>query len=389
MRSRSRSRTRSPAKREAVLSQTHSPEAFSSPNTSGLGSSVSRSSKSRFLHNITNRSWIELVEEDEEQFWGTLSEVNAERSTINDLLDEDIAANNVVEAKSEGDAMQEKSEGEMQWSREAQSSPIKVKKRMEFETDLKALERKQKQIDYGKNTIGYQNYLKAVPKFKRSQNDLHTPNKYIKYSRRSWDMQIKIWRKFLHRYDPAGIGEDSEFDIDVSDIMSDMCSSLSGSRSDICMRSSPSKFSIHSYDEFPPLSSTPMPNNSAQTTPSKATDAAAKVMLVNDDAALIDENTVLDLIVNSDKPVAVEEKVNAKDEKSVETGTKDTMAISDTLDEDTVTDAKVNNEKVATEERVKEEKSAENGEKMVEAVDESTLGEEFYKNFKTDITLKN
>lgn len=34
----------------------------------------------------------------------------------------------------------------------------------EFEDDPKRLIARQKQIDFGKNTIGYENYLKAVPK---------------------------------------------------------------------------------------------------------------------------------------------------------------------------------------------------------------------------------
>ncbi|XP_076650302.1 stem-loop binding protein [Halictus rubicundus] len=76
------------------------------------------------------------------------------------------------------------------------------KKRIEYETDPIILARRQRDIDYGKNTIGYDQYIRAVPKEKRTREHPRTPPRYIKYSRRGWDGMIRLWRKQLHRWDP-------------------------------------------------------------------------------------------------------------------------------------------------------------------------------------------
>ncbi|XP_076229177.1 stem-loop binding protein [Nomia melanderi] len=76
------------------------------------------------------------------------------------------------------------------------------KKRVEYETDPQVLTRRQKEIDYGKNTIGYDRYIQAVPKEKRTREHPRTPPKYIKYSRRGWDGMMRLWRKQLHQWDP-------------------------------------------------------------------------------------------------------------------------------------------------------------------------------------------
>ena len=63
--------------------------------------------------------------------------------------------------------------------------------------DEKAILRREKEIQKMKQRPTYMKYLSQVPKFAREKG-VHpkTPNKYIAYSRRSWDGQVDLMYKF-------------------------------------------------------------------------------------------------------------------------------------------------------------------------------------------------
>eukprot|EP00794_Sanderia_malayensis_P005733 gene5733-6434_t len=69
-------------------------------------------------------------------------------------------------------------------------------------TDPHRINQRQKQLDMGKNTLGYETYIKAIQRSSRQRDDPWTPDKYQLCSTRSWQGQVKSWRRRLHIWDP-------------------------------------------------------------------------------------------------------------------------------------------------------------------------------------------
>ncbi|XP_077596935.1 stem-loop binding protein 2 [Stigmatopora nigra] len=103
-----------------------------------------------------------------------------------------------------------------------------------METNAAVLKRRRKQILYGKNTSGYQNYLEQVPKqFRDPKIHPSTPNKYRKFSRRSWDMQVRLWRRSLHQWDPPCNSLSDAYDLSL-DPVEQLQKQLANMTSDLC-----------------------------------------------------------------------------------------------------------------------------------------------------------
>lgn len=87
-------------------------------------------------------------------------------------------------------------------------TPMKRHQNVEREEDPHRIENRMKQVSYGKSSEGYLNYIKCVPVNKRVRGDPKTPDVEQVCSKRSWDGQIKKWRRALHAFDECTCEDD-------------------------------------------------------------------------------------------------------------------------------------------------------------------------------------
>eukprot|EP00980_Cylindrotheca_fusiformis_P030780 scaffold25411_cov152-Cylindrotheca_fusiformis.AAC.7 len=67
------------------------------------------------------------------------------------------------------------------------------------------IQTRRRMISYGKNTVGYDEYLKKFPKEKRCPRSMDTPSTpdyTLDIPNKRWVGQVRAWRRALHNYDP-------------------------------------------------------------------------------------------------------------------------------------------------------------------------------------------
>jgi len=76
------------------------------------------------------------------------------------------------------------------------------------ELDARRLAARQKQLDIGMNTLGYRRFLELIPESERNKGQWKMPDKFQVCSKRSWDGQVRKWRRMLHTFDPLDAKEE-------------------------------------------------------------------------------------------------------------------------------------------------------------------------------------
>lgn len=70
------------------------------------------------------------------------------------------------------------------------------------------IRQRRRQVLFGKNTAGYEEYIKKVPKHKRKFKNLEhpqTPDHLADIPTKRWQGQMNAWRRALHKFDPPDL----------------------------------------------------------------------------------------------------------------------------------------------------------------------------------------
>jgi len=82
------------------------------------------------------------------------------------------------------------------------------------------IEQRRRTISHGKNTVGYDEYIKKVPKSERKLYCMETPmtpDPELDIPTRRWKGLIKAWRIALHKYDPPDLMDSKKLSLPEKD----------------------------------------------------------------------------------------------------------------------------------------------------------------------------
>jgi histone RNA hairpin-binding protein len=97
-----------------------------------------------------------------------------------------------------GDRKRAKFQTEEEFPKLNQSDPVHARR----------IQQRRREVAKGKNTIGYDKYIKKVPKHKRRLRSMQhpsTPDHTRDIPNKRWQGLVKAWRKALHQYDPPDL----------------------------------------------------------------------------------------------------------------------------------------------------------------------------------------
>jgi len=84
------------------------------------------------------------------------------------------------------------------------------------------IQQRHRLIEKGKNTVGYDNFCRTVPKGKRKRNSLNhpaTPDHKADIPNRRWFGLVSAWRRSLHQFDPPDMDVKADKTTELEGIM--------------------------------------------------------------------------------------------------------------------------------------------------------------------------
>jgi len=100
--------------------------------------------------------------------------------------------------RNDGPILEYRCESEILFTKLNQSDPVHARR----------IQQRRRMIAMGKNSVGYDNYLKQVPKHKRKPRSMKyptTPDHTLDIPTKRWQGLVRAWRRALHQYDPPDL----------------------------------------------------------------------------------------------------------------------------------------------------------------------------------------